>query len=212
LIHSTVHKYANLALIPIGGIAVFVSMYILAAMVYPGGSYANTNGEGFSILNNYWCELMDPYAKNGQWNPARPIAVSAMAILCLSLTFFWYFLPLAFSAPVFRRFLVQYAGIASMLIAPFVFTNSHDAVVMSAGVFGSVAFTAALVELYLNGAAPLFRLGVVALAMVLICYYIFRTELFVDALPLLQKFAFILCLTWFGWTSRYVHLRLYQAT
>jgi hypothetical protein len=95
-----------------------------------------------------------------------------------------------------------------MLIAPFVFTNSHDAVVMSAGAFGSVAFAAALVELYINGATPLLRLGMAALALVLICYYIFRTELFVDALPLLQKFAFIFCLTWFGWTSRYIHLRL----
>ncbi|MEY3248538.1 MAG: hypothetical protein RL742_581, partial [Bacteroidota bacterium] len=32
------HQYAVLPLIPIGGIAVFVVLYILAAFAYPGGS------------------------------------------------------------------------------------------------------------------------------------------------------------------------------
>ncbi len=202
------HRYAALPLIPIGGIAVFVVLYVLAALAYPGGSDANAQGAGFSILHNYWCELMDPYAKNGQWNPARPIAVSAMAILCLSLTFYWYCLPVAFPTPGFRRFTIRTAGIISMLVAPFVFTHRHDAILMTAGMFGIAAFAAALWELYRLRSRILFNLGAGALALVLFCYYIFTSEWQLEALPLLQKLAFMFCLIWFGWTSREMRRRL----
>lgn len=202
------HQYAVLPLIPIGGIAVFVVLYILAAFAYPGGSDANAAGDGFSILHNYWCELMDPYAINGQWNPARPIALSAMAILCLSLTFYWYCLPTAFPTVGFRRFAIRTAGILSMLVAPFVFTHRHDAILMTAGVFGIAAFAVALWEMQRLRSRFLFGLGACALALVLLCYYIFRSEWAISALPLLQKLAFLFCLVWFGWTSREMRRRL----
>lgn len=202
------HQYALLPLIPIGGIIVFVVLYIVAALAYPGGSDANVQGDGFSLLHNYWCELMDPYARNGRWNPARPIALSAMAILCLSLTFYWYCLPDAFPTAGFRRIAIRSAGILSMLVAPFVFTHRHDAIVMTAGVFGMAAFTVSLWEMQRLRVRFLFALGACALALVLLCYYIFRSEWQLAALPLLQKLAFLFCLLWFGWTSRDMRRRL----
>ena len=186
-------------------------LYVVAALAYPGGSDANTAGDGFSILHNYWCELMDTYAINGQWNPARPIALSAMAILCLSLTFYWYCLPVAFPTFGFRRFAIRAAGITSMLVAPFVFTHRHDAIVMTAGVFGIAAFAVALWEMHRLRSRYLFGLGACALALVLLCYYIFHSEWQLDALPLLQKLAFMFCLIWFGWTSREMRRRLRAA-
>jgi hypothetical protein len=75
-------------LAPLFGTIVFVCLYLLAAAYYPGGSQADPNAKGFSWLNNYWCNLLNENAMNGQHNSARPMAVTAMAVLGLTLAGF----------------------------------------------------------------------------------------------------------------------------
>ncbi len=57
-------------------------------MLYPGGSQVDVNSKGFSWINNYWCNLLNENAISGQHNPGRPIALTGMAVLCFSLSFF----------------------------------------------------------------------------------------------------------------------------
>src|SRR5829696_8591889 len=75
---------------PLAGIMLFVILYIFAAILYPGGSQADKRSIGFSWLNNYWCNLVNEKAINGQVNIAQPLAIFAMFILGLSLAVFWY--------------------------------------------------------------------------------------------------------------------------
>jgi hypothetical protein len=60
-----------------------------ASMLYPGGSQADLQSVGYDWIHNYWCNLMNDQAMNGQSNPAKPFAVVAMVILCLSLLVFF---------------------------------------------------------------------------------------------------------------------------
>src|SRR5215471_13752953 len=80
-------------LTPVFGALLFVVLYIIAADSYPGGSQADKNSVGFSWINNYWCNLLNDNAVNGQHNPAKPVAMAGMLVLCVTLSFFWYIFP-----------------------------------------------------------------------------------------------------------------------
>ena len=82
-----------LLLTPIFGTVLFVILYFIATLFYPGGSQIDKNSIGFSWLNNYWCNLLNEQAINGQFNSAKPIAMTAIFILCLTLILFWFLFP-----------------------------------------------------------------------------------------------------------------------
>lgn len=69
-------------LAPILGVIIFVILYIIATLLYPGGSQIEKNAIGFSWVNNYWCNLLNESATNGQPNSAKPVAMAGMFILC----------------------------------------------------------------------------------------------------------------------------------
>jgi len=194
-----------LVIAPLWGVVVFAAFYLLAAALYPGGSNADACQKGFSLLNNYWCDLLNPYAKNGAFNSSRPVALAAMIVLCSSLICFWYFLPQIFNTKTATRTTVQIAGIIAMLLTMFVFTKYHDQVINYASLFGAVAFIISFRELYRSRRYALFGLGLFAWMLCLVCYLIYRTGLFVADLPVIQKITFFLCLCWFGIVDFYVY-------
>jgi hypothetical protein len=67
-------------LTPILGTLLFVVLYLVASSLYPGGSQVDKGSIGFSWTNNYWCNLLSGNAINGQPNPAKPYAISGMAV------------------------------------------------------------------------------------------------------------------------------------
>ena len=52
LIHKTNKTKSILVLIPIFGTILFVVLYIVATLLYPGGSQVDKNSIGFSWMNN----------------------------------------------------------------------------------------------------------------------------------------------------------------
>ena len=87
----------SVLLITLAGMGIFVVLYVLAAINYPGGSWMVLDQEGFSFWNNYLCDLLDLYAINGDLNPARFFARGSLGVLCVSLILLWYYLPGLFS-------------------------------------------------------------------------------------------------------------------
>lgn len=179
------------------GFSLFVVLYVIAALYYPGGSNADRTESGFNIYTNYWCDLLSNTAKNGQPNPGQSVAFTAMALLCLTLAYFWYVTPVAFAFPKRTQRLLQIAGVLSMSIAPFIFTAYHDAVINVAGVFGSVAMLGTLVGVYKNHAFALFSFGIICLVLCGLNNYLYHTHRFIDQLPIIQKITFLLFLLWF---------------
>jgi hypothetical protein len=114
-------------LIPIFGNFLFIILYIIAALLYPGGSLADKTSIGYNWTENYWCNLLYDKAINGQANTAKPVAVAAMLVLCISLSVFWIVFPALSQLKIYHRLIIQIAGTVSMITAFLLLTNiDHD--------------------------------------------------------------------------------------
>jgi len=168
----------------------------VATLYYPGGSHSDHLSRGFSWTDNYWCNLVDYKALNGEINQARPVAMSAMIILCLSLGVFWNFFPLMYSVKAWVQSLTRFSGLAAMLTGMFLGTLNHDWVINVASVLGSIA---ALGSIYMTRKFHwqwLFALGLVNIGLIMMNRVIYDTELLWKYLPIIQKLTFISVLLW----------------
>ncbi len=184
-------------LLPLLGMGLFVVLYIIAALNYPGGSFAMPDKNGFSFWNNYLCDLLDHYAINGELNSARYFARASLAVLCASLLLLWAYLPLFFTAKSYNRSIMWLSGILSLGTTFFLTSGTHDIALRIAGIFGVLAFITCFVELFKMGYFKLFIFGVVCLFIFLVNYYSYETGAFIRLLPIIQKLTFICCILWF---------------
>ncbi len=191
---SALHPYCRL--LPVAGSIVYLALYAVAVALYPGGSPVDRTSPGFSWLHNYWCNLLNESALNGQPNPARPVALLAMSILCLSLTFFWYLLPGLFKLSSLHANAIRVSGILAMVFASFIFTGYHDLVITIAGLFGLVALTGTFVGLYKTQLHKLLGFGVLCLLLMVVNNYVYYTGHFLYFLPVIQKLTLLVVLTW----------------
>ena len=102
-------------LFPIFGCLLFILIYIISAFLYPGGSETDKSAAGFSLKNNYWCNLLHEKAINGQPNTAKPLAITGMFVLCLALCVFWLVFPKKIFAGNYLRLTIQITGTGAML-------------------------------------------------------------------------------------------------
>jgi hypothetical protein len=184
--------------IPLFGIPLFLLLYIWASIYYPGGSQADPNAKGFSWVHNYWCNLLNDRAINGQQNPARPIAAAGMAILCLALSVFWLRFPATSlgKQPLVRW--LQVAGVAAMVTALLLNTSlDHDMITNLASLLGLIAVAGTLAGLYKLKWWGLFWLGIVNLVLVLLNNLFYYDTALIAYLPLVQKISFLSFLAWF---------------
>jgi hypothetical protein len=197
LIHKTNKTKIILVLIPIFGTILFIVLYIVATLLYPGGSQVDKNSIGFSWMNNYWCNLLNENAINGQPNPAKPITLTGMIILCLTLSFFWFIFPRQIEISKYLKLTIQVSGILAMTVAFFLFTDlNHDLLTNIASSFGAIATIGTFFGLYKNKLFGLFAFGLLNILLVglnNLCYY--NKELIVF-LPVIQKISFVTFLVW----------------
>jgi hypothetical protein len=140
---------------------------------------------------------MAPEAKNGEPNTARPIGITAMFVLAISLGLFWFYIPKLFGFRTYTKQLVRYCGILSMAVLIFFLAGFHDSVINIAGVLGVIAMSLVIVALYKNRSYGLFALGIVCILLCILNNYIYYTEHFFYYLPIVQKISFLVFLLWF---------------
>ena len=195
-----------LYLLPVAGFCIFIVLYFVSAALYPGGSEVDPQAKGFSWQHNYWCDLLQSFAENGQPNKAKPVSISAMAILCISIALFWYFVPLLFTFKPLIKKIIQCTGILSMGILVFLQADFHDTIINIAGIAGIIAITGTLTGLYKRRSYLLFALGLICLFLFFVNNYIYYTKQFIGYLAIIQKISFFLFLLWFSLIS----LQLFQ--
>lgn len=183
------------------GISLFLCLYFAATIFYPGGSQTDAFASGFSWTNNYWCNLLDLKAINGSHNSARPLALAALLMLCLTLVVFWYWFPVFAGMGKTKIQIIRYAGIAAMATAFFLFMGPHDMIINAASFFGLVSVFGTLSGLHHLKWKGLLSLGIFNLSMVVInniCYYNKSLLLY---LPVVQKITFLFFLLWISLIS-----------
>lgn len=189
-------KYQISNYIPIIGIATFVGLYIFSSTLYPGGSQANPNADGYDWINNYWCNLMNVKGMNGLPNPARPYAILAMTILCLSLMFFFIQFAQTYSKNRIWNRIIKASGILSMSFAILIFTKHHDLMTTISSIFGLFLVIGMIKEIY-NSELTIYKIsGVICILILGLNNYVYYTQQFIEALPLLQKITFTIVLFW----------------
>lgn len=187
-----------IVLIPIAGIIIFVLLYFIATILYPGGSQIDKDSIGFSWSNNYWCNLLNEYAINGQLNPARPVAMAGMFVLCITLMFFWFLFPRQMNVGKKLKLLIQVSGAMTMTIAFFLFSGiNHDLVTNLASFFGLIATVGTFIGLYKVRWFGLFIFGLVNILLVGLNNYVYYTKGLIVYLPMIQKISFAAFLLWF---------------
>ncbi|HLO79392.1 MAG TPA: hypothetical protein VK166_00450 [Chitinophagaceae bacterium] len=189
-------KDKTILLLPVAGVVIFVVLYLVATLYYPGGSQANHNDIGFSWTSNYWCNLLDKTAINGSENSARPIALTGMLVLVISLSIFFFAVPFALDIPSRLKRMISFAGIASMMSVLFLEVGSHDFILNIAGVFGFVAFggiVSILLKMKWYGLAVN---GFINLFLVAVNNLLYYNAGWIHLLPLVQKITFLCFLIW----------------
>ena len=189
-------QYQIANLIPIIGIVIFVGLYIFSSTLYPGGSQANLNSEGFDWINNYWCNLMNEKGMNGQPNPAKPYSIIAMIILCLSLMFFFIQFAQIYSKSKIWKRIIKTSGIISMSFAILIFTKYHDLMTTLSSIFGLFVVIGIIRETYKSKLSIYKITGVICILILGLNNYIYYTQQFIEILPLLQKITFAIVLLW----------------
>jgi hypothetical protein len=184
-------------LTPILGTTLFVVLYVVATSFYPGGSQVDKNSIGFSWANNYWCNLLNENAINGQHNPAKPIALTGMAVLCSTLTFFWLLFPKYINIGKFVKLVVQISGALTMAIAFLLFTGiNHDFVTNLASFFGFIATVGTFIGLYKIKWYGLLAFGFLNILLVGLNNYVYYNKELIIYLPIIQKISFATFLIW----------------
>lgn len=185
-----------LAFAPAIGVLAFVALYAISALLYPGGSYDDRKQHGFSLIHNYFCDLLAPVALNGAPNRGHSFGFVAMALIVPTLALFWHAVVALYPKQRTHRIVTRVAGSISagatlLLLGPF-----HDVAVEVGGAFGMIAFGSVLLALPRAHHGLLFLGGLAAAAVSAACFFIWRTGMGMPALAPLQKLAFALFLAW----------------
>lgn len=201
-----VPRYSFL-LLPLFGMGLFVILYILAALNYPGGTWIDPTAPGFSFWHNYLCDLLDYRALNGDINTARIYARAALGVLCISLIYLWAYLPYLFPKRSWNTMLMWASGILAFICTMLLSSGTHDVTVRIAGALGAVALLSAFAEMWKSGYLGLMRYGFICLFIFLANYYIYETGEGLYILPVIQKITFSGFIAWFIWLD----LSLYRS-
>lgn len=188
-------------LFPAFGSVIFCILYLVAALLYPGGSQLDEHSTGFSFTQSYWCNLLSETAINGQPNKSRTVAMLGMLVLAITLIYFWYFFPqqAGFTKPV--RIIVQAAGAAAMLTGLFMSGEWHDVIINIASFFGLIAIAGTFAGLYKLKWKVLLWFGVLNLVLVALNNYLYYKVELRYYLPLVQKITFFCFLLWISLIS-----------
>ncbi len=181
---------------PTTGILIFVGLYIYASTLYPGGSQADSNSVGFDWINNYWCDLTNEYGVNRMHNPARPFAISAMTILCISLTIFFIQFARKLATNPFWKSTIQVSGTISMIFAILIFTKYHDLMTIIASFFGLLVLVGIIREVYKSEMTKFKISGITCIILLIMNNYMYYGQQLVEHLPLIQKITFVFILIW----------------
>ncbi|MCB9266953.1 MAG: hypothetical protein H6558_18135 [Lewinellaceae bacterium] len=187
---------ALLRLLPTLGILTFIGLYVYATTLYPGGSQADINSVGFDWRNNFWCNLMSEDAMNGLENPASPVALIGMVILCSSMTLFFFQFADYFEKNRIWKMTIKIAGALAMLSAVFIFTKYHDIMTTILSICGVLGIIGIIRALHKNNLTFFKVSGIICMALVGINNLFYYNENLIKYLPIVQKIGFILILAW----------------
>lgn len=186
--------------IPIVGVVVFIGFYLYSSVLYPGGTRFDHTTVGYDHIHNFWCDLLDISAFNGQINPARTSAQLATVILSLSLIPFCYNLINIFEDKNLFLIFARWLSILAMIFGSFMLVW-HDVAI---NLFVSLNILASIIFLYYLIRRRKLYIILSAMTPFILCiinFLMWRFDNQNDVMPLVQKLAIGSTLTWICFMS-----------
>jgi len=119
----------------------------------------------------------------GQMNTARPYAITAMIILCVSLAIFFIQFAQKFAQNRFWKFTIKVFGILAMTFAVLIYTKYHDLMTTLSSIFGIFVVVGIVWEVY-KSKLNLFKIGgIVCVILLGIKNYIYYSGNGIEYLP-----------------------------
>ncbi len=182
--------------IPTIGIFLFYGLYVFSSTIYSGGSHADINAAGFDWISNYTCDLFHTHGLNGELNPARPIGLVAVVLICTGLGNFFFQFSQLMPMPLFWKRGIQITGTLCMICAVFIFTDLHHTMVPLASFFGLLALSGVIRGLLKNKYHTYLWAGAACIVLLILNNYCYYFDIITHILPLIQKISIVLVLTW----------------
>lgn len=199
-----------------GALAVFVVAMAAAAAVYPGGSWTEPDAPGFSVVRNFWCDLLRSRAINGEENRlGKRLASLAFAALGLGLWPYWWVAGAVFEGR--RRVAVVSLGAASAaalgamaLLPSDRFPLIHGVVALCGAVLGMLAAGVSVAgrsphepRFGVRRALGVLTLGSAACNALLYVYVAYLGGAETAAQPIVQKLATLGLVSWMLATAQH---------
>jgi hypothetical protein len=168
---------------------------VLASFVLFGLSTARYPG-GYDWAHHFVSTLFHPTALNGAENAARPIAVLAMFMFCVSMGILFKGIS-SKGKSRFHKKTIEIGGIGSMVYAFLVVTPMHDLLVTIGFLFFVAAMLATLHLLYVERHPRMLYAGIICLLLLLISAVMYYGHVAFGLLPIAQKATYAMCIGWF---------------
>lgn len=183
-------------IVPVFGFFIFAILFAFATVIYPGGTSDDHTLRKYSWTENYICDLSHDEALNGDKNSAQIIYITAMTVLCLSITILIIQFAYQYAFSRFLKTALNISGIGFIITALILFTKFHDNVVHLALLFSLCANIFVLINLYKIRWLLIFSFGIFCSFLLMMNYYIFLSKLLIDFLPIIQKITLLMFLSW----------------
>lgn len=177
------------------GLLIATILLFVATRMYPGGSQIDKNSIGYDFSNNYLCNLFDPIAVNGEYNPSQYWAIAGMLTICLSFGYFFF----DFSRKIHSKkaaSTIKFSGIASMFFAFLIVTPYHNQMIIISSVLAFISISLITVYIFKSRLNYFKTLCILCLLSLFVCNYVYYTKIQLVYLPILQKIALSLSVLW----------------
>jgi hypothetical protein len=181
--------------LPSLGVLAAIATMVAATWRYPGGTQSTADTVGFRWSENFVCELFDAQAQNGAENAARPLGITGLLLLCVSLAVVFFAISRSTTSRRHRS-AIEIGGIGAAVYAMFVPTPIHNVVIAVGGVFSFVAFVAIGHLMWLEQRHTLLWCGACLVALQAINSIVYYGNVGYAWLPVLQKMGIALGLGW----------------
>jgi hypothetical protein len=172
--------------LPLLGVIASLVPFTLAALRYPGG---------YDWTRQFVSTLFWPVTPMGAPNAARPLAVAAMFVFCLSVGVLFELVSRRATVRALGKTL-QTGGIGAAVYGFLAVTPLHDLMVEIALGFFVVAMVAALRLAALEGRPALLAAGALCLSLLVVTAVMYYGKVFWIALPIAQKASMSSCIAW----------------
>ncbi len=181
---------------PTLGMILFVLLYYIATLLYPGGSYFHTDLTSFSWQENYWCDLLKNPTLSNKNNPATAVAEFAMIIAMFSISLFWINSTYLYKNKQYNLVIQLSGSMGSISLLLLMVRGFHDIGLIVAGSLSLCAITITLYKLFKERKYLLFITGLVSILISVLSYTLYFSGSYITAIPIIQKVNFLIIILW----------------